>query len=252
MTSLPILPEDLAQLIKFVPSRGWDALEWRPLLSRLRSISVQLATRRGVAGLATSVASATTAVSVAPAPKDARSFEELNSRQHRAAGDKILHFYFAQFRNGDGLFLDLRPARFAWQRGRLHFSPTGLYGQLSPGFREGMMDLYRGFYLPDEKLLDDAMYRLGFLYQDQPSSEATTIRRLLRDHFGGSMSAQRFRIDKFQASFDTLFGFFVDNDYRLQTDFVLLCFYLITLYLSLDRLGTRHDVKAICLEELAE
>ncbi|MEL7044284.1 MAG: hypothetical protein AAGL66_04595, partial [Pseudomonadota bacterium] len=109
MNSLPLLPDDLAQLIKFVPSRGWDALEWRPLLTQLRSISVQLATRRGVAGLATSVASETTAVSLTPAPKDSKRFEALNSRQHRAAGDRILHFYFAQFRNGDGMFLDLLP-----------------------------------------------------------------------------------------------------------------------------------------------
>ncbi len=250
MNTLPLLPDDLAQLITFVPSRGWDALEWRPLLSQLRRISVQLATRRGVAGLTESMASATSAVSMKPAPKDAKRFDELNSRQRNAAGDAILHFYFAQLRNGDGLFLDLRPTRFAWQRGRLYYSPTGLFGELSPGFREGMMDLYRGFYLPDETLLDDAMFRLGFLYKGQPKGEAETLRRLLRDHFGGAMSAQRFSIDEFKASFDTLFDFFIDNDYRLQTDFVLLGFYLITLYLSLDRLGTRHDVKAICLKEL--
>lgn len=247
---LPLLPDDLAQLIAFVPTRGWDALEWRPLLRELRRISVQLATRRGVRGLATSTTSLTDAVTLSPASLEASELDELNSRQRRAAGDAILRFYFAQWRNPDGLFLDLRPARFRWHRGRLHFAPSGLHARLDETFRTALIDLYRAFYLPDEALLDDALYRLGFLHADLHPADADKLRALLRRHFGGSTSAQRFSIDEFRASFDALFDFFIEHQYRLPTDFVLVGFYLITLYLSLDRLGARHDVASLCLAEL--
>ena len=247
---LPLLPDDLAQLIAFVPARGWDALEWRPLLRELRRISVQLATRRGVRGLAERTTALTDAVTLSDATRDASALEQLNSRQRRAAGDAILRFYFAQWRNPGGLFLDLRPARFRWQRGRLHFSPSGLYAQLDEGFRAAMIDLYQGFYLPDEKRLDSALFRLGFLHDGLGPADADTLRGLLRVHFGTSTSAQRFSVEEFKASFDALFDFFIAHDYRLPTDFVLVGFYLITLYISLDSLGARHDVRRLCLAEL--
>jgi len=250
MNPLPLLPDDLAQLIAFVPARGWDALEWRPLLSRLRRITVQLATRRGVSALSESTAGLTTTVSLVPADRDAKPIDALNSRQRRAAGDAILSFYFAQWRNPDGLFLDLRPSRFAWKRGRAFFAPSGLHGQLSEAFRLGMIDLYLGFYLPDDALLEEALYRLGFLHDGLAPEDADTLRALLRQHFGTSTTAQRFSIEEFRESFDALFDFFIDHDYRLPTDFVLVGFYLITLYLSLDRLGSRHDVRSLCLAEL--
>lgn len=247
---LPLLPDDLAQLIAFVPTRGWDALEWRPLLRELRRISLQLATRRGVRGLTASTTALTDAVTLSPGDSNTTPLDHLNSRQRRAAGDAILRFYFAQWRNADGLFLDLRPGRFAWQRGRLHFAPSGLHAQLEDGFRQGMIDLYRGFYLPDEALLDVALHRLGFLHADLDAADADELRELLRAHFGSSTTAQRFSIEEFRGSFDALFDFFIDHGYRLPRDFVLVGFYLITLYLSLDSLGSRHNVRELCLAEL--
>ncbi|MEE4279549.1 MAG: hypothetical protein V2I82_13865 [Halieaceae bacterium] len=250
MNTLPLLPQDLAQLIAFVPKRGWDALEWKPLLAHLRRISVQLATRRGVHALAGSAAQLSDAVSFAAPPPGARLFDGLNGRQRRAAGDALLRFYFAQWRNPEGLFLDLRPRRFLWERGRLHFSPSGLYARLSPDFSRGMRDLYRGFYAPDDVLLEDALLRLGFLHEDLGEDESEELRGLLRAHFGASTDAQRFSIEDFRSSFNALFDFFIDNNYRLPSDFVLVGFYLITLYISLDQLGSRHNVRSICLAEL--
>jgi predicted unusual protein kinase regulating ubiquinone biosynthesis (AarF/ABC1/UbiB family) len=250
VNSLPLLPDDLAQLLAFVPRRGWDALEWRPLLAQLRRISVQLATRRGVRHLSASAASTTESASFAPAPRAAKALDALNSRQRRAAGDALLRFYFAQWRNPEGLFLDLRPTRFSWNHGRLYFQPNGLHTRLDDGFRLAMADLYRGFYAPDDELLEDAMHRLGFLHDDLDPADADELRALLRSHFGSSTTAQRFSIEEFKESFDALFEFFIDHDYRLPTDFVLVGFYLITLYLSLDRLGARHDVRRLCLDEL--
>lgn len=250
MKKLPFLPEDLAQLITFVPTRGWDAVQWRPLLKELRRITLQLATRRGVEPLSRSAGALTGTVSLAPAGSGAKGIDGLNSRQRRAAGDALLRFYFAQWQNPDGLFLDLRPSRLRWERGRLHLAPSGLHARLDDEFRAGMADLYRGFYLPDDALFDRALQDLGFLHEDLSREAAGELRELLRGHFGTTSTEQRFSIEEFRESFDSLFDFFIEHDYQLPPDFVLVGFYLITLYLSLDAIDARHNVRVLCLEEL--
>jgi predicted unusual protein kinase regulating ubiquinone biosynthesis (AarF/ABC1/UbiB family) len=242
------VPKDLKQLLAFVPTRGWDAIEWRPLLSQLRRISWQLASQKGVAKLARSAAAQTDALRVGD--DDGRDLASLGARQRKAAGDAILRFYFAQWRNPEGLFLDLRGARFAMGDDGLCFHPSGLWVRLEDEFRLGMIDLYRGFYLPDPELLDDALYRMGFLRDDLTAQEADELRALLQAHFGSQQRSQAFAIDTFKASFDALFDFFIDHDYRLRSDFVMVGFYLITLYLVLEELGQHHDVKALCEAEL--
>ena len=191
MKQLPFLPQDLTQLISFVPTRGWDAVQWRPLLKELRRITLQLATRNGVAPLSRSAGALTKSFTLAPAGSGARNIDGLNSRQRRAAGDALLRFFFAQWRNPEGLFLDLRPSRLHWERGRLHLGPSGLYARLDDDFRAGMVELYRGFYLPDDKLFDRALRDLGFLHPDLTRREAWELRELVRAHFGTTSTAQR-------------------------------------------------------------
>jgi predicted unusual protein kinase regulating ubiquinone biosynthesis (AarF/ABC1/UbiB family) len=247
---LPFLPEDLRQLIAFVPTHGWDALHWRPLLADLRRIGVQLATKRGVEDLATRCSGLVRNVRVEAGATKANAIDGLSGRQRKAAGDALLRFYFAQWRNEAGLFLDLRPTRLAWQESTLVLNPSGLYTSLEDDFRTGMMDLYRGFYRPDEELLDAALHRLGFLHSGIREAEGAALKELLRAHFGSATTAQQFSIDVFRESFNALFDFFVEHDYRLAPSFVLVGFYLITLYLSLEALGQEHNVKALCLGEL--
>ncbi|CAN0605043.1 unnamed protein product, partial [Ectocarpus sp. 12 AP-2014] len=44
----------------------------------------------------------------------------------------------------------------------------------------------------------------------------------------------------------------VDKGYSLRSDFVLVGFYLITLYLVLEALGQQHDVKTLWAKEMLE
>jgi len=91
---------------------------------------------------------------------------------------------------------------------------------------------------------------MGLLKPALPKAAADELRGLLRSHFGTTQVAQRFAIEDFRASFNALFDFFIDHDYRLRSDFVLVGFYLITLYLVLEDLGQRHDVRSLCRREL--
>lgn len=244
------LPRDLRELLRFVPERGWDAIEWKPLMASLRGISWQLASGRGIAKLAAHTATLTDALHPRPGVAPGTPLTGLDQRQRRSAGDAILRYYFAQWRSERGLFLDLRSSRFSLREEGVCFHPNGLWLRLDDDFRRGMLDLYRGFYGADEGLFDDALTRMGLLRPDLSPVAAEQLRTLLGQHFGSSQASQRFAIDDFRASFNALFDFFIEHDYRLRSDFVLVGFYLITLYLVLEDLGQPHNVRSLCRREL--
>jgi len=252
MLKLPgFVPEELRQLLRFVPTRGWDALEWRPLLGSLRALSWRYASGRGVTRLSAALAPVAPRIAFAPAPRDAVPLERLShGGQRRSVGDRILGLYFRQWLVDDGLFLDLRPGRFRLAPPVLHFQPNGLWIRLRPAFREGMLDLYRSFYNDDEAAFRGALRRMGMLQDGLDAGAEAELLGLLADHFGLEQGAQRFSIDAFKASFDQLFAFFVEHEIRLHSDFVFVGFCLITLYLTLEQLGQAHDVRGICAEAL--
>jgi hypothetical protein len=241
------VPEDLRQLARFVPSRGWDAIEWKPLLGTLRNVSWRLVSGSGVRPLRQSLAA------LGPAPELGRDLDGLTpladvhgASERRRAGDAILELYFLQWRNDAGLFLDLREARFGIDGRRLVYAPTGLWMKLRPAFREGMAGIYRAFYSGDDDALEAALLATGMLREDLSASARSELLELLEAHFGIEQRAQHFAIDRFKASFDTLFEFFLAHDYSLHSDFVFVGFYLITLYLNLEAGGEAHDVRRAC------
>ncbi len=240
------VPDDLRQLVRFVPTRGWDAVAWRPMLSSLRSLSWRYVSGRGVTRLSRELAPLLDGVEPGAAPPNASALDELTTVQDRRnAGDRILGLYFTQWLNPHGLFIDLRASHFHLQEQRLWFTPNGLWLQVQPRFREGLVDLYRAFYSNDEPALDDALHRMGMLGPELGKKDTEQLKGLLRAHFGLDSDAQRFSIDRFKESFDALFDFFVDHDMTLHSDFVVLGFNLITLYMTLEALGEAHDVQGI-------
>jgi hypothetical protein len=114
-----------------------------------------------------------------------------------------------------------------------------------------MVNLYSAFYGSDETALDQALEQLGMLRNDLPESARQELKDLLRAHFGNAAEGrQQFAIEPFKASFDELFDFFLRHGYRLHADFVVVGFYLITLYLTLEQTGQSHDVRGICMAAL--
>ena len=221
------------------------------MLNALRTVSWQYVSRRGVASLARSVRHEVAGIDIVDSLIDTLRLDRVtNSAQRRQAGDDVLRLYFAQWRVEEGMFLDLRATRFGVRDGALAFQPSGLWIRLRPAFRTGMVALYRSFYSDDERAFDEALRQMGMLHPDLDSRAQADLKALLHGHFGIDQTAQRFSIDRFKASFDELFAFFIDHDYKLHSDFVFVGFYLITLYLTLEQLGQAHDVRAICADEL--
>ncbi len=245
------VPAELRQLARFVPLRGWDAVEWKPLLGSMRSVSWRYVTGRGIDSLAQSCSSSTTAIGICDDLDDAVPLSEITGpKRLKRFGDQILRFYFEQWLVDDGLFLDLRSARFGADDNELWYQPNGLWIKLRPEFRGGILALYRSFYSTDEAAFDDALRQMGMLRPGLSKAAAYELKELLHAHFGIDQRAQRFSIDSFKSSFDDLFEFFVANDYKLHSDFVWVGFYLITLYLTLEQLGQAHNVRKVCSEVL--
>ena len=246
------VPPDLRQLLRFVPTSGWDAIAWSPLLSSMRAISTRYVTGKGTARLRETVAAAVPDVQLVPKLRRVTrldSVEDAGSLQQ--AGDDLLRLYFAQWLVEDGLFIDMRSSRFGLDAGGgLNFAPNGLWIQLRPEFREGMLALYRSFYSDDESAFEDALRQMGMLQEGLSASAESELKELLHAHFGIDQRAQTFSIDAFKASFDELFAFFIAHRYTLHSDFVFVGFYLITLYLTLEQGGQAHDVRHICSEML--
>jgi predicted unusual protein kinase regulating ubiquinone biosynthesis (AarF/ABC1/UbiB family) len=235
-----------------VPARGWDAVEWAPLLGSLGRLSTRYVTERGVPALRRAVADAVPAVELRPSLLGVVPLDRVEDPARRArAGDALLRLYFGQWLVEDGLFLDLRATHLGLDDDdRLHYAPGGLWIELRPEFRNGMVALYRAFYSGDEPALDVALRRMGLLRSGLEPAAERELKDLLAAHFGIDPGAQRFELAHFRESFDALFAFLVDHGYRLHSDFVFVGFYLITLYRTLERLGQAHDVRRICAETL--
>ncbi len=243
------VPEELRQLARFVPTTGWDAIEWRPMLAAMRTVSWQFMTGRGVRKLRRATQETVSAVTLTDDLYEAVPLEDVNQKKRlRRLGDDILHLYFGQWLVEEGLFLDLRSARFAVRDDELLYEPNGLWIRLRPEFREGMVALYRSFYSADDAAFESALKKMGMLKPGLSQAAETELKELLHAHFGVEQSAQVFRIDAFKESFDELFAFFIANDYKLHSDFVFVGFYLITLYLTLEQGGQPHDTRRICSE----
>jgi predicted unusual protein kinase regulating ubiquinone biosynthesis (AarF/ABC1/UbiB family) len=245
------VPDDLRQLVRFVPTRGWDAVAWRPMLASLRSLSWRYVSGRGVTKLSRELTPLLNNVVLGTPPQSAPRLDVLPpGSRRRAAGNRLLALYFAQWLNPHGVFIDLRASRFHVENERLWFSPNGLWLQVRPRFREGLVDLYRAFYSDDEAALDEALLSMGMLGPELGPSDGEHLKSLLRAHFGLESVAQRFSIDRFKESFDALFDFFVDHGMTLHSDFVVLGFNLITLYMTLEQLNEAHDVRGISRDVL--
>lgn len=247
------IPEELRQLARFVPARGWDAVEWRPMLASLRSVSWRFVSGKGVRAQTQRTQAVVDRLMLSQPPQDATALSDLtHAAQRRSAGDRILHLYFRQWLLQDGLFLDLRPGRFWWADRELYYLPNGLWLRLRPEFRLGMVSLYQSFYADDETALRAALTSMGMLRPGLNQDSEEQLLGLLKTHFGMQAGAQSFSIDEFKNSFDRLFDFFIEHDYQLHSDFVFVGFYLITLYLNLEALGQKHDVRTICAAALED
>jgi hypothetical protein len=113
----------------------------------------------------------------------------------------------------------------------------------------GLLDLYDGFYLENEVKFTKGLQSTGLINPSFTSDDIVKMKGLFRNHFGSSLNeSMKFNLMDFQRTFLKIFEFLMEKKVMLSSEFMLFGIYLVTLYLSLEKSGEKHDVRKLYLE----
>lgn len=243
------LPKFFREVIIHIPTLALKSMDWKGLAKEIAPLAARLGKRNleedllhsmehlDIAGISYCVASQSTSVE--------NNFSELTKDQKRETGEAILRLYFSQLKNEKGLVLDIRPKWFRRENGLVSFSPSNMWFSFDENFRLALIDLYRGFYSDRLELFDSALARIG-LTKNLDESQKERLKDLFREHFGpGDQEEVLFELDHFKESFYELFRFFIDHEVSLEKDMIFLGIYLVGLYMNLEKLGVKLNVRKV-------
>lgn len=159
-------------------------------------------------------------------------------------GEKILTIYFSQFfEKNIATHIDLRSNSFL-SGGTFTWNPSKLHYAFSEKFLNGVCSLYTGFYLDDSILFDEGLNQLGMIKKTMSINQKEEIKNLFYMHFGeGKSEPVQFKIAKLQESFEEIFSFFIKEDIPLNPEFAVLGVCLVTLYLTLQDIPHKLNVR---------
>lgn len=242
----PFVPPDFKPLLSCVTPSAFRVIEWKKIMAFAPTLARRIATREGVAELKTQmqpfvpqniVLHEGTKVSTKASPL------------HSDHGEAILALYFTQLKCEQGLFLDLRPSCFSESaKNEIIWNPNGLWMNLEPKFRKGMLAVYEGYYLDQPELLRTGLKHVGFIKEGDSVEFISEVEKMILSHIGGDTSNQRFKVSHFTQSFEKLFRFLIKEKITLPPDFLYLGIYLGGLYMHLEALGGAYDVRRAFLE----
>jgi len=155
--------------------------------------------------------------------------------ERKRRGEKVLEIYFAQLLRCESAVLDLRTAAFQIDN---EWAPKAIFYRWQPDFRSAMGQIYRGFYMGDERCFTSGLDALNL-------GHAAAI---FKKHFGeGGQDSVQFRLHEFKKSFHAIFQSCKKNRTKLHPDFFALGVYLLCLYEHLETLAVPFDVRACFL-----
>lgn len=157
----------------------------------------------------------------------------------------VLDVYFSQLFSKEGVFLDLRRARFYERSGKLGFTPNSCYHTFSEDFRLGLLNIYEGLFLEKKQKLEDGLALTGLINN---SSDANLVKKILFSHF---KSANENPVEfEMKHLFSTGFKFLkyaIKNNLNLSHDLFFFGIYLYSLYSNLEKIQIKIDVKSAYL-----
>lgn len=159
----------------------------------------------------------------------------LDAQARRRQGDAALRLYFRQILRWDEVVVDLRAAAFRSSGADLSWSPRPLWARWDPRFRDGLRELYRGFYAGDDQRFRAGLGALGMLAGED----------VFRATFGGDDQRRvAFTVKGFQRTFHQVFVRCRDAGDELPGGVLPLGLTLGCLYQQLETLGGTYDVRA--------
>jgi hypothetical protein len=246
MIFMRILPGVLKELMKHVPTVLFQTVEWPSIMSEVPVISRRMLQKEGYAELADLQKEF-----LKDLPICIR-HENLEPHGLKPGDAKtILALYFRQILSPHGVFLDLRSIHFSHDD-ELLWHPGTLWTKFSPSFREGLIEVYDGFYLEKDELYRKGLTKIGLLDPAWPAEDQTTIMEIFKKHFGAGQAGEvEFKLENLRNGIISMAQFLLEKKTRITTDFLYLGIYLVTMYGTLEETGEALPVKEIYLSSRA-
>jgi hypothetical protein len=162
--------------------------------------------------------------------------DRLSRPQRRWLGQVALELYFTQILRGDVAIVDLWPSHFGVDAsGEAIWSPRPFYVQWDPAFRDGLREVYAGFFLEKPERLRDGLGRLGLSASAGP----------LLEHLGeGNQRSVRFDRDRLDSTLQAMARLRGPEHPALHRNFAAFGLYLTSLHELLGSLNLAFDVRS--------
>ena len=245
MFLMRILPGVLKELLKHVPTVLFEAVEWSELASEVPKLTKKLVHKDGFVQLFK-------VQKMFLAPLAIELTEENLKKESltitKEVAEKWLTLYFAQLFSPHGVFLDLRHQNFSSFGDELRWHPNGLWHKFSDSFRQGLINIYDGFYLGNEELYHQGLVELGLAKEDWSEEDKKKLADLFKDQFGASLGQEMsFNLEGFRNSLIKITDFLLVKKVKISTDFLYLGIYLVFMYSALEKSDDTFPVKEIYL-----
>ena len=238
-----ILPGVLKELMKHVPTVLFQTVEWSSIMSEIPVISRRMLQKEGYAELADLQKEF-----LKDLPLCVRHEIVNGPVLKKGDGRTILALYFRQLFSPHGVFLDLRSMHFNHESDVLLWNPGTLWTKFSPQFREGLIQVYDGFYLGKDDLYREGLVKIGLLDLSWPKADQIHIMEIFSKHFGAAKSEDvEFRLENLKGGMVSMAQFLLEKKTRITTDFLYLGIYLVTMYGTLEETKETLPVKEIYL-----
>ncbi|MGD8826956.1 MAG: hypothetical protein PVI24_18370 [Myxococcales bacterium] len=177
------------------------------------------------------------------APSLAR-VDSLSRSQRRWLGQVALELYFAQLLHSQATILDLWPSRFGIDAsGDARWNPRPFYVHWDRPFREGLCNVYKGFFFDKPERFERGVHQLGV--------ETSAV--ALLQHLGdGNQRNVRFQRSKLESTLHEMATARGPGNGSLHRNFVALGLYMMGLYALLEPLDLAFDVRSAFMRSCAE
>lgn len=242
MLFLKFLPGALKELLKHVPTVLFQVVEWKVLMAELPVLSRRLLQKEGHSELFDQLAPELQRYDVKLTHE---AIEKIPYEANEWSARICLHLYFVQIFSPHGLFLDLRPIHFDTESTELKWHPSGLWTQFDEEFRNGLIQVYDGFYMENQEAYFQGLEKIGLVGADWTDADKEKLGELFKAQFDHEMI---FDLENFRSVIFKLADFLLQKKVNITKDFLYLGIYLVTLYSHLQESQVRLPVREIYLK----
>lgn len=238
------VPKEYRELLDYISPSAFRVVDWKSALGLLLNMGKRSFDKEHMQEIAQA--------SLAYTSKHLTLVEKLeidtseSTELDAAIGHHALDLYFSQFFSTEHTLIDLRPGCFRMSQQQCHYQPGRLSHEFSTSFKHGMLDIYAGYYLDQPEQLQSGLEAVGLTSQNDSDESKERITNLLLTHFGtADQGAITFSLKQFTESFHALFTYLKSQNKTLDSDFLFLGIYLVTLYQTLAKIPEPLDVREV-------